>query len=176
MIIWFIGISGSGKTTLGKLVYKKLNKKIKNIIYIDGDEFRNLMGNDLGYKSTDRDKNAKRLIKFIKFLSSQKINVICAANLTKKKYQLHARKVLGKQYYEIFVKTSLKTLIEKRDYKKLYKKALEKKIKNVVGIDIKYDEPKKSNLIIENEKNRKNFSKIVDKIIDKTNILKKNFL
>ena len=175
MIIWFIGISGSGKTTLGKLVYKKLNKKIKNIIYIDGDEFRNLMGNDLGYKSTDRDKNAKRLIKFIKFLSSQKINVICAANLTKKKYQLHARKVLGKQYYEIFVKTSLKTLIEKRDYKKLYKKALQKKIKNVVGIDIKYDEPKKSNLIIENEKNRKNFSKIVDKIIDKTNILKKNY-
>ena len=42
------------------------------------------MGNDLGYKSSDRDKNAKRLIKFIKFLSSQKINVICAANLTKK--------------------------------------------------------------------------------------------
>ena len=176
MIIWFIGISGSGKTTLGKLVYKKLNKKIKNIIYIDGDEFRNLMGNDLGYKSADRDKNAKRLIKFIKFLSSQKINVVCAANLTKKKYQLHARKVLGKQYYEIFVKTSLKTLIEKRDYKKLYKKALEKKIKNVVGIDIKYDEPKKSNLIIENEEKRKNFSKIVDKIINKTNILKKNYL
>ena len=83
---------------------------------------------------------------------------------------------MGKQYYEIFVKTSLKTLIEKRDYKKLYKKALEKKIKNVVGIDIKYDEPKKSNLIIDNEKNRKNFSIIVDKIIDKTNILKKNYL
>ena len=175
MIIWFIGISGSGKTTIGKLVYKKLNKKIKNIIYLDGDEFRYLMGNDLGYKSIDRDKNAERLIKFIKFLSNQKINVICSANLTKKKYQLLARKVLGNEYYEIFVKTSLKTLIEKRDYKKLYKKALEKKIKNVVGIDIKYDEPKKSNLIIENEEKRKNFSKIVDKIINKTNILKKNY-
>ena len=83
---------------------------------------------------------------------------------------------MGNEYYEIFIKTSLKTLIEKRDYKKLYKKALEKKIKNVVGIDIKYDEPKKSNLIIENEENRKNFSKIVDKIINKTNILKKNYL
>ena len=83
---------------------------------------------------------------------------------------------MGKEYYEIFIKTSLKTLIEKRDYKKLYKKALEKKIKNVVGIDIKYDEPKKSNLIVENEENRKNFSKIVDKIINKTNILKKNYL
>ena len=54
------------------------------------------MGNDLGYKSIDRDKNAERLIKFIKFLSNQKINVICSANLTKKKYQLLARKVLKK--------------------------------------------------------------------------------
>ena len=85
-----------------------------------------------------------------------------------------ARKVLKKDYFEIFVKTSLKTLIEKRDYKKLYKKALQKKIKNVVGIDIKYDEPKNSNLVVENEINRKNFSKIADKIIIKTNILKKN--
>ena len=48
-----------------------------------------------------------------------------------------------------------KTLIEKRDYKKLYKKALEKKIKNVDGIDIKYDEQKKYKLIIDKEKNRK---------------------
>jgi len=174
MIIWLIGISGSGKTTIGKSLHNKLKKKINNLIYIDGDQFRDLMNNDLGYKSADRDENAKRLIKFVKFLSDQKINVICAANLTKKKYQLLARKVLKKDYFEIFVKTSLKTLIEKRDYKKLYKKALQKKIKNVVGIDIKYDEPKNSNLVVENEINRKNFSKIADKIIIKTNILKKN--
>ena len=174
MIIWLIGISGSGKTTIGKSVYNKLKKKIKNLIYIDGDEFRKLMDNDLGYKIADRDKNARRLIKFLKFLSDQKINVICAANLTKKKYQLLARKTLKKDYYEIFIKTSLKTLIDRRDYKKLYKKALQKKIKDVVGIDIKYDEPKNSNLVIENEKSRKNFSKIADKIIQDTKILKKS--
>lgn len=174
MIIWLIGISGSGKTTIGKSVYNKLKKKIKNLIYIDGDEFRKLMDNDLGYKMTDRDKNARRLIKFLKFFSDQKINVICAANLTKKKYQLLARNTLKRDYYEIFIKTSLKTLIDRRDYKKLYKKALQKKIKDVVGIDIKYEEPKNSNLVIENEISRKNFSKIADKIIQDTKILKKS--
>lgn len=174
MIIWLIGISGSGKSTIGKSLYNKLKRKVKNLVYIDGDEFRTLMNNDLGYSITDRDKNAKRMIRFIKFLSDQKINVICAANLTNKKYQLLAKKVLKKKYFEIFVKTSIKTLIENRDYKKLYKKAIQKKIKNVVGIDLKYDEPKNSNLVIENEINRKNFSQIIDKIITKTNILKKN--
>jgi cytidine diphosphoramidate kinase len=174
MIIWLIGISGSGKSTIGKSLHNKLKRKVKNLVYIDGDEFRALMNNDLGYSITDRDKNAKRMIKFIKFLSDQKINVICAANLTNKKYQLLAKKVLKKKYFEIFVKTSIKTLIENRDYKKLYKKAIQKKIKNVVGIDLKYDEPKNSNLVIENEINRKNFSQIIDKIITKTNILKKN--
>ena len=68
MIIWFIGISGAGKTTLGKLLYKKLNKKIKNLLYIDGDEFRSLTGNNIGYSLKDRNTNAKRLINFIKYI------------------------------------------------------------------------------------------------------------
>ena len=154
MIIWFIGISGAGKTTLGKLLYKKLNKKIKNLLYIDGDEFRSLTGNNIGYSLKDRNTNAKRLINFIKYISDQKINIICAANLTSKKYQSIARKMFKKKYFEIFVQTSIETLISERDYKQIYKKALQKKIKNVVGIDIKYSLPKNSNLIINNNRKK----------------------
>lgn len=173
MIIWFIGISGSGKTTLGKLLYKKLKKKIKNLLFIDGDEFRKLIGNNIGYSLKDRNTNAKRLINFIKYFSDQKINIICAANLTSKKYQSIARKVFKRKYFEIFVKTSIKTLIAERDYKQIYKKALQKKIKNVVGIDIKYSMPKNSNLIINNDKRKSDFSDVINKIISKSKIMRK---
>ena len=82
MILWFTGISGVGKTTIAKYVYKILKKKRKNLIHIDGDNFRKMFNNDLGYRLKDRDKNATRLINFVKFLSEQKINIVVSANLT----------------------------------------------------------------------------------------------
>ena len=82
MIIWFKGISGVGKSTLGKFFYKLKKKKIKNLVYLDGDIFRKLFENDLGYKLKDRNINARRICSFVKFLQSQKINVVVAANLT----------------------------------------------------------------------------------------------
>ena len=49
----------------------------------------------------------------------------------------------------------MKTLIEKRDYKKLYKNAIKGKIKNVVGIDIKFKLPKKPDMTIYNNAGKK---------------------
>ena len=64
-IIWITGISGTGKTSLAKYFLKYL----KNFIWIDGDKFRKVFNNDLGYTLKDRNKNAERLINFSKFLS-----------------------------------------------------------------------------------------------------------
>ena len=76
MIIWITGISGVGKTTLAKKLYGTLRKKSKNIVHIDGDQFRKMLNNDLGYSLKDRDINAQRIINFVKFLNQFKINVI----------------------------------------------------------------------------------------------------
>jgi adenylylsulfate kinase-like enzyme len=43
MILWFTGISGVGKSLIASFIYKKLKKKIKNIIHIDGDKFREML-------------------------------------------------------------------------------------------------------------------------------------
>ena len=73
----------------------------------------------------------------------------------------------------MFIDTSLENLIKYRDYKNLYKNALKEKIKNVVGIDIKYKKPRKPNLIIDNNKKRDNFDQIVNLIISSSKINKK---
>ena len=53
MVIWIIGKSGSGKSFLAK----KLQKKIKNSILVDGDEVRKFFTYNLGYSKKDRENN-----------------------------------------------------------------------------------------------------------------------
>lgn len=150
MIVWFKGISGVGKSTLGYYFYKTKKRNIKNLVYIDGDYFRKLFNNDLGYSLKDRNLNANRLCSFVKLLESQKINVVVAANLTSKKYQDWARKNL-KNYLSIYIESKLSDL-KKRDKKNIYIKK-----KNIVGININFDKPKHSHLYLQNNLSKKKF-------------------
>jgi len=52
-------------------------------------------------------------------------------------------------YYEVFIDSPIEDL-KKRDGKKLYEDFDKNKIKNVVGLDIKFKKPNDSNLIINN--------------------------
>ncbi len=124
-IIWISGISGTGKSTLAKFYLKFL----KNFLWIDGDEFRRLFDNDLGYTLKDRNKNAARLINFVEFINKQNFSIIVSANLTSTKYQ----KLIKKKFKNlVHIKISVETgLLVKRDKKGIYNKK-----KNVVGKDI----------------------------------------
>ena len=59
-------------------------------------------------------------------------------------------------YKEIYIKTPKKILIE-RDSKGLYKKHIAGDIDNVVGFDIPFQEPKKPDLVIENNGSKEKF-------------------
>ena len=163
MVIWFTGVSGSGKTTLGKKFFKVLKKKSQASIFIDGDEFRSIFKNDLKYSLKDRDKNAFRLTRLVQSLSKQKINIVVAANLTSFKYRSWCRKKIS-NYYEIYIKAK-KTSLLKRDYKKLYKNALQGRIKNVVGIDLPFNTPRGCNLYIENNLTKNDLYKNIERIL-----------
>ena len=107
------------KLRLQKL-FIKVKKQIKNMIFVDGDDFRKLFRNDLGYSLQDRNKNAERLCSFIKYLNNQKINMIISANLTSKKYRVWAKRNL-KDYLSIYISSNLRNLIL-RDKKKFIKR------------------------------------------------------
>ena len=72
MVIWISGMPGTGKSTLANYYFKENKRKIKNLIIIDGDDFRKTMNNDLGYTIKDREKNAIRLIKIAKYFQIKK--------------------------------------------------------------------------------------------------------
>lgn len=145
MVIWITGLSASGKTTLSKAFEKKYKSSIPNMVLLDGDVIRQLYGNDLGYTESDRAVQITRLHTLAAFLEQQSILVVVAA-LYSNESLLEKNRNVFQEYYEVYLKASIDQL-QAREFKDLYKQALENKIVNVVGVDIPWNEPQNPNLI-----------------------------
>tara|TARA_Y100001970_G_scaffold283023_1_gene397217 strand:+ start:719 stop:1228 length:510 start_codon:yes stop_codon:yes gene_type:complete len=169
MVIWIIGLSGSGKTSLNKELFKSKIIK-KNFISIDGDEFRKHLSYDLGYSFEDRKKNAERISRYVKYLSQKKINLIVSVLSNYPKWLRWNKKNI-KNYFQVYLKVDKKKLFIKNK-KNLY---LGKK-KNVVGKDIKFNEPKFNDLILNNSFKKKEIFEFKEQIFKliKYNDFKKN--
>ena len=168
MIIWITGISGSGKTTLALQLIKKLKIKNKNIVNVDGDIIRDLFGNDLKYDIQSRITQIKRIQKLCIFLNRQKIITVVSALYSSEELLNWNRKNF-KNYFEIYLKASV-DLAVKRDVKGLYKKFKEKKEKNIVGLDIPWNEPVKYDLKVDMDKSP-TIEETVNKVFEKIDII-----
>ena len=161
--LWLIGPSASGKTTTSKIIYKQLLEKYKSLILLDGDYARKIFVNESGYDPISRSKNIRKYIEVIKWLNSFGISSIVAAINAFEKDRVFCRKEIA-NYKEVFLKCSLDERV-KRDKKKLYTPALNGEKKNVVGVDIPFEEPVNADFIIDTEKNQPEF--IANEILKK---------
>ena len=165
MVVWLVGLSGSGKSTLAKEIVSKANKENNNTVLLDGDVIRDLFDNDLGYSMKDRFKNAQRICKIGKFLDGQGINVV-VANLSLFPENREWNRNNIEIYYEVFIDSPLEDLI-KRDSKGLYEKFNKGEISDVAGMDIKFEIPKKSDLVINNINTKESLISYSDSIVKK---------
>lgn len=163
MVIWLIGLAGSGKTTIGAALYKRLKLDCNNLVFIDGDMIRAIMGDDLGYDIESRRRNAKRIRNLCKELEKQSVNVICAILSIFPEDRKWNRQNYN-EYFEIYLNVDMDTLI-RRDQKQLYSRAIAGSEKNVVGIDIPFPKPESPDLVIDNNANLVKLDSIIDLII-----------
>ena len=162
-VIWFTGLSGAGKSTLSEMLINHLKRKGMNVLLLDGDIIRSTLNIGFDFSPDKIKQNSLRIINLCKKESILYDYIIVSVIAPYEETRKYARKILGGQYFEIFVKVSLKELI-KRDTKGLYKKAIEGKMKNLIGFDSKtpYELPQKSDLIVDTdiETRRESFNKI----------------
>ena len=152
MVIWIIGKSGAGKSFYGKKIINIIKKRKK--IHIDGDEVRKYLSDDLGYSRNDRRENSKRIIKLCKYLENKNYVVVCSILSIFRDHQKNNRVNFNK-YIQIFINAKKSTLID-RDKKNIYGRK-----KNIVGKDIVFYKPYKSDLEINAEDSPiKNLKKI----------------
>lgn len=147
-VIWLCGLAGSGKSTLAMALNERLRAKFDNVIYLDGDESREIFGH-FSYDKNGRIDMAIKRSKLANFLSKQgQIVIVSTISLFNEVYEFNRATL--QNYFEVFVECEFEEL-KRRDQKGLYTKALSGEIANVVGVDIAYDAPC-PNLVLENSK------------------------
>ena len=151
-VIWLTGLSGSGKSTIANEVEYRLNKMSYHTYLLDGDNIRSGLNSDLGFSETDRKENIRRISEVAKLFIDAGIITITAFISPFIEDRKRAREIIGEDFIEVFVDTSLEECI-KRDPKGLYKKALKGEIKNFTGIDSPYEKPTNPDIYIDTTKN-----------------------
>ena len=150
MIIWLTGLSGSGKTTLCGLIERKLKNDGYSVEWYDGDRVREELKIESDFSREGILKNNFEVISKIN-LVKDKVDFIIISLITPfEEVRNEARRIFGKEYFEIYIKCDKETLV-KRDTKGLYEKALNGEIDNLIGFSdkIPYEEPSDPDLVIE---------------------------
>ena len=147
-VYWICGLAGSGKTSVAEKFLKVLTKKGVSPILLDGDYMRDIFDLPKDYSYEGRKKLARIYSKVAKMLSDQGFTVIVSViAMYEETFKFNRKNI--KNYIEVFLDVPMKELI-RRDKKKLYSKALNGELKDVVGIDIKAEFPTKPDIKIIN--------------------------
>jgi len=143
-VYFFTGLAGAGKTTIGGLFYRRLRERKDNVFLADGDQVRSIFGRS-GYSTEARKDAARRGFRLWRELAEQGIDVVVCSIAMYNEIHVWNRENI-ENYREIYIKVTRKTLYS-RDQKGLYSSGR----KEVVGVDLPYDEPQTPDVMIQND-------------------------
>lgn len=144
-LYFFTGLSGAGKTTIGGLFHRRRKANNHATVLLDGDLIRPVYLDGIGYSTEDRMLGAARTFRVCKMLTDQGIDVVCCSISMYSRLRRWNRENID-NYREIYIKVTRETLF-RRDQKGLYSSGA----KNVMGIDLPFDEPKTPDVVVEND-------------------------
>jgi len=165
-VVWLTGLPGSGKTTITKKLLEKLERENIQAEHLRMDEIRDILTPEKKYTEEERDHAYRALVLIAKLLSKNGINVIIDATGHRRKWRELARELIP-NFFEVYVKCPLEVCMEREAKRRdnlvlsnLYKKALRRlqtgeKVEGlgeVIGIDVKYEEPENPELVVESDK------------------------
>ena len=148
--IWFTGLSGAGKTTVAERLHQVLRDRGLKVEMLDGDVVRTNLSKGLGFSKEDRDTNIRRIGFVCKLLTRNGVAAIAAAISPYRAVRDEVRAEIG-DFVEVYAKCPLDVLQE-RDVKGLYAKAIKGEIANFTGVSDPYEEPLNAEVVLESDK------------------------
>lgn len=148
-LYWITGLAGAGKTTIGNALYYELKKKRDNVLLLDGDILKKIIGENIGYSYAERLERAKRYSNLCKVLVDQGMTVIiCTIAMFDSVREWNRKNVQG--YIEIFLDVSIDVLMQ-RDRKGLYSRYKDGKVIELAGLDLDVEFPKNPDIVLKND-------------------------
>ncbi|TPP67568.1 Bifunctional 3'-phosphoadenosine 5'-phosphosulfate synthethase [Fasciola gigantica] len=149
--VWLTGLSGAGKSTIAFALESVLVSRGFSAYVLDGDNIRTGLNKDLGFSSTDREENIRRIGEVAKLFADAN-NICIASFISPFKKDRDVSRLLHEQaelpFFEVFVSAPLK-VCEKRDVKGLYKRARAGEIKEFTGLSSVYEVPTNPSLVLD---------------------------
>ena len=148
-IIWLTGMSGAGKSFYSKYLYEKYNFLNKKIKILDGDTIRDKYDVPLGFSQNDIFKN-NMFVASICENEYKKYDVTIVSVISPyESIRRKIKKIFKNNIYFIYVSADIKSL-KSRDTKKLYLKADNNEIKDLIGYSkiSKYEKPLNPDIIL----------------------------
>ena len=172
VLYWITGLSGAGKTTIGNRLFYELRKTRDNVVLLDGDIMRKIVGDHLGFSEEDRRKRAIKYAMLCKMLTDQGMTVICCTIAMYDEVRDWNR-INNKGYIEIFLDVPLE-ILKLRDQKGMYSRHEKNKMSNLAGVDVQVEFPKSPNLTLCND-GTMSIKECVDKILALPTVLSSDF-
>ena len=147
-ILFFItGLAGSGKTSIAKKIKKEISHLYGPTIEVSGDNFRKIFKFNK-YTQKARNEYLMNYLVFAKLITDQKINLIFNLIGMYEKARRWNRKNID-NYVEIYIEANMNKIMCSKQ------KATHLKVKkNIVGLDIKAELPKKPDIVVKNDFNK----------------------
>jgi len=160
-VVWFTGLSGSGKSTLAAMLAAELSQRGVHVESLDGDDVRTLLSKGLGFSREDRDVNIRRIGFVAKLVARSGGCAITAAISPYREIRDEQRREIGR-FCEVYCACPIK-ILERRDVKGLYARALAGEIKGFTGVDDPYEPPVAPEVVVhtDSESPQESLAKII---------------
>lgn len=170
-VLWLTGLPGAGKSTLARALERRLFQHGGSPVLLDGDTLRAGLNGDLGFSSSDRAENIRRLAEVATHLARNGHIAIVAAVSPAAEDRAAARRIADDTFREIYIATPA-AVCESRDPKGHYAKARAGNLNGFTGIANNYEAPALSELTIDTStRSIADATNDIERMLATTNIL-----
>lgn len=148
--IWITGLHGSGKADLAYMLEKRLFDLGCITVLLGGHNVRPGLSRELDFSSVDRAEHLRRVAEVCRLLNEQGIIAICTFISPLESTRQQIAEIIGKDRFKlIYMATDLET--SRKNRPELYADAKQGIIRNLAGVNIRYEKPEHPDLVIQLE-------------------------